>query len=253
LANFDVFRRRGFDIFEADDRSALDALRQDIFAQAKSIVGGDGNDPESFFDNFHKRGLQGGELNAFRMKLISSCNEALNVNSAVFKSFEKTLSAMVGTDVAAQRGVNIVVQQPGDVDQVMTHRDAPANSHFEVIAWVPLVDVYGTKSMFISDLDGTSKAVLALKAGGTYDDYCKTVEASSIDLEVPFGSACLFAAGVAHGAKTNVTDETRWALNIRYKNLFSPYGDKGLLEFFDILKVSPLSSVAFEFEKREYS
>jgi len=253
LAKFDVFRRRGFDVYEADDRQALETLRQDIFAQAKAIVGDDSNDPESFFDNFHKRGLRGGELNAFRMKLIASCTESLKVNSAVFKAFETTLSEMVGADVAAQKGVNIVVQQPGDADQVLTHRDAPANSHFEVIAWVPLVDVYGTKSMFISDLEGTSKAVLALKAGGTYDDYCKSIEATAIDLEVPFGSACMFAAGVAHGAKTNSTDETRWTLNIRYKNLFSPYGDKGILEFFDILKTSPLSAVAFEFEKREYS
>lgn len=253
MDKFDVFRRRGFDIFEADDRQALESLRQDIFAQARGILGGDGNDPEAFFNSFHQRRMQGGELNAFRMKLVSTCTDALRVNSVVFRAFEKTLGEMVGADVAAQKVVNIVIQQPGDADQVMTHRDAPANSHFEVITWLPLVDVYDTKSMFISDLETSSKAIAALKNGGTYDSYCKTIEATAIDLEVPFGSACLFAAGIAHGAKINVTDETRWALNIRYKNLFSPYGDKGILEFFDILKLSPLSNVAFELEKREFS
>lgn len=252
MAKFDVFRQRGFDIFEADDRSALETLRQEIFAQARAILGVDGNDAETFFDKFHKRGLRGGELNAFRMKLVSACTERLQVNRAVFKAFENTLSQMVGADVAAQRVVNIVVQQPGDVDQVMTHRDAPANSHFEVITWLPLVHVYGTKSMFISDLDTSATAIAALKNGGTYETYCQIIEATATDLDVPFGSACLFAAGIAHGARVNVTDETRWALNIRYKNLFSPYGDKGLLEFFDILRTSPLSSVAFELEKREY-
>jgi sporadic carbohydrate cluster 2OG-Fe(II) oxygenase len=253
LDKFEVFRRQGFDIFEADDRPALETLRQDVFAQAKTIVGDGSNDPEIFFNAFHKRGLKGGDLNAFRMKLVSACTDLLKVNRAVFKAFEKTLGEMVGADVAAQKVVNIVIQQPGDADQVMTHRDAPANSHFEVITWLPLVDVYGTKSMFISDLETSSKAADALKKGGTYDSYCKAIEATATDLKVPFGSACLFAAGIAHGAKTNVTDETRWALNIRYKNLFSPYGDKGILEFFDILKLSPLSNVAFELERREYS
>jgi sporadic carbohydrate cluster 2OG-Fe(II) oxygenase len=252
LAKFDLFRRRGFDIFEADDRAALEALRHDIFARARDIVGGDGNDPEAFFNGFHKRGLSGGDLNAFRMKLVSACTQALKVNRSVFTAFEKTLRALVGTDVAAQKVVNIVVQQPGDADQVMTHRDAPANSHFEVITWLPLVDVYDTKSMFISDLETSATAIAALKNGGTYETFCQIVESTAIDLKVPFGSACLFAAGIAHGARTNTTDETRWALNIRYKNLFSPYGDKGLLEFFDILELSPLSNVAFELEKRGY-
>ncbi|MBM3531575.1 MAG: hypothetical protein FJX60_00895 [Alphaproteobacteria bacterium] len=252
MAKFDVFRRRGFDIFEADDRSALEALRQDIFAQARTILGADGNDAEAFFNKFHERGVRGGELNAFRTKLVSDCTAVLKVNRLVFKAFENTLSQMVGADVAAQKVVNIVVQQPGDVDQVMTHRDAPANSHFEVVTWLPLVDVYGTKSMFISDLETSATAIASLKNGGSYEAYCQMVEATAVELQVPFGSACLFAAGIAHGARVNVTKETRWALNIRYKNLFSPYGDKGLLEFFDILRTSPLSDVAFELEKREY-
>lgn len=254
MGKFDVFRRRGFDVFKADDLPALEKLRNDVFAHAKNLVGDNqSNDPTAFFNSFHKRRLQGGDLNAFRMKLVSICTEQLKVNRGVFNAFEGTLNRLIGADVAAQKVVNIVVQQPGDADQVMTHRDAPANSHFEVITWLPLVDVYDTKSMFISDLDTSAKAIDALKNGGSYDAFCKTIEATAMDLNVPFGSACMFAGGIAHGAKTNATDETRWSLNIRYKNLFSPYGDKGLLEFFDILELSPLSAVAFDLEQREFS
>jgi sporadic carbohydrate cluster 2OG-Fe(II) oxygenase len=251
-ADLREFATRGYAVVPASDPAALDALRADVFAHARTLVPHRGEAVDAFLDRFHDYGLGGTELNAFRIALVEAMTAKLDVARRLFAAFRGSLAELVGPDVAAQKTVNLVVQQPGDSDQVPIHRDAPSNSHFEVILWVPLVDVYGTKTMFIVDRADSARGLAILKDGASYEAFSAVMREQGIDVVVPYGSALLFAAGLVHGCKVNVESETRWSLNLRYKNLFSPYGAKGLAEFFDVLAISPLSRVAFAFERQEF-
>lgn len=247
-----TFEDRGHAIFRAGNRAPLDELRERIFGRAKTLVPYKGESLEDFFNKFHEYGLGGAELNKFRMDLMGWCNRELSVARSLHEAFRDDLSALVGPDVVAQKGTNLVVQPPGDRDQTPTHRDAPISSHFEVIVWVPLVDVFKTKSMFISDKKSSAEALAGLQAGGSYSEFCSFVEKHSKNLEVSYGDACFFAGGIAHGCPLNAEDETRWSLNMRYKNIFSPYGVRGINDYFELLTLSPLAKVGFDFEKQEY-
>jgi sporadic carbohydrate cluster 2OG-Fe(II) oxygenase len=247
------FLKTGYQILEAASLEPLHLLRKQFFLKAKEIVGYDGSDMEDFFDNFHRFELQGSSLNDVRMGLINYSTKDLDVPGAIFDSFAGPITDLIGPDIVTQKSVNLVIQQPGDPEVVPTHTDSPGNSPFEIIVWLPFVDVHKTKSMYMLDRQVSDEAMERYKRPETgYVDYKKFAEAEGTNLEVPFGSACLFWPGLVHGVHLNCETETRWSLNQRYKNLFSPIGHKGLSEYFDLFRLSPLSRMALEYEKKAY-
>ena len=251
VAPLAAFAANGYAVVEADDRAPLDAIREAVFACAREAVSYRGETAVDFLNDFASYGLSPTEFNELRLRLVE-CLSEIDATRLLYDAFHRTIATLVGCDVAAQKVPNIVVQQPGDRDQVPVHRDAPSNSHFEAVVWTPLVDCYGSKSMYACDRARSAEGVAMLRDGSGYAPFAEFVAAHGTDLNVPYGSAFVFAAGIAHGCKVNTTAETRWAVNIRYKNVFSPYGNKGLAEFFRVLELSPLSRVALEFEHQEF-
>ena len=79
----------------------------------------------------------------------------------------------------------------------------------------------------------------------------KDYESIGNQLEVNFGEALVFNAGLFHGSKNNLTDETRWTINVRFKNVFSPTGKKDPFQFFKILHLSDLTELGVELERFE--
>lgn len=251
MNSYETFAEQGYEIFSACDPVPLAALRESLFEKIRELVPYRGESAASFFDNFHEYGLGGAELNKVRLAAVNFCTEK-KAAKQIFDSLSRPLLDLCGPDIASQRVCNVVIHQPGDKDQAPIHRDAPSNSHFEVIAWTPLVDTYGTKSMFLLNKRHSAEALARLKAGEGFEDFRRYTEKHSTFVEVPFGAVCLFQAGLSHGVPVNEESETRWSLNVRYKNLFSPYGDKGLGNFFEVLQLSPLSKVAFDFSRQEF-
>jgi len=196
----------------------------------------------SWFDNFHRRGLQGPELNKLRLDLQEAVRH--QVGPTLFASFP-IIERLVGPDVVHQRGCNLVIAQPGDSERAPTHRDAPLNSNFEVVCWVPMNDCHGTKSMRMLNLDETRVALAVLKDQGyaAYKDYADCE--AGVALEVPFGSACIFWAGLVHSVPINQTNQTRWVINHRFKSFWAPYGAKGS-GYFTTLQTSPLTRLGLE-------
>ena len=70
--------------------------------------------------------------------------------------------------------------------------------------------------------------------------------------KVKFGEAVVFWSCLLHSVPENIENETRWTFNLRLKNLFTPYGKKGFLDYFEILKTSGLSNFGIDFEKKNY-
>ena len=59
--------------------------------------------------------------------------------------------------------MNLVIQKPDDVNQVTLHRDAPPNSPYEIVVWVPLTKVFKTKNMYILEKKETIKLLNNLR------------------------------------------------------------------------------------------
>lgn len=250
---FADFSQQGYSIISAERPDRLTQLRSTVFAKARELIGADADDPIGFLNGFHRRGLSGAALNDFRLELIRYLSQELDVDQLVFDAFENALLQLIGPDIVVQKTINLVIQQPGDPDVVPTHRDAPLNSPFEIIVWLPLVDVYGTKSMYLLDRAQSQTALAHLRdeASG-HQGYSRYAAEHGKNLEVQFGDACFFWTALVHGCHINQAAETRWSLNIRYKNLFSPYGSKGLPDFFKLFRLSPLAKLAFDFERQAY-
>ncbi len=251
----ETFRHKGFAFVPVDKAGQLDELRGAIFDHAKTLVPGAAETKgtiDSFFNQFHRHGLSGADLNNIRMTMVGFCSKVLRAHRKVFDVFEKPLVELLGPDIVAQKTVNVVIQPPGDRDQVHTHRDAPLNSNFEVVVWLPLVNCYGTKTMFVCDKATSLQGLTLLKEGKPYEEFTRFSETRAVSLVIPYGTALFFAAGLVHGCPVNVENETRWSLNIRYKSLFSPYASKGLAEFFEVLPLSSATQVALDFERLEH-
>jgi len=248
-----TFQELGYDIVSLEDPYLLLALRKEIYREAQRLVGSHDLDENHFLNNFHHHKLTGTKLNEVRLAIYLYCREHLDLEKTILNMFRDPITKLVGADILVQKGANLVIQQPNDPDVAPTHRDAPLNSFFEVVVWLPLVDVYRTKSMYILNKEKSRIALELLKKPDSgYAEYQRYAEQEGVPLNIPFGSACFFWTGLVHYIPMNLEDETRWVLNIRYKNLFSPVGAKGLTEFFDLLQLSPLTKLAFENERVSY-
>jgi sporadic carbohydrate cluster 2OG-Fe(II) oxygenase len=244
----------GYAVVQAEEFRALDELRREVYNQTKSIFSLHDKDPETGFNNLHKSisDLSPGEFNSRRVELIDKLTNECDASEMVFKAFERQILSLIGPDILAQKTCNLVIQPPRDPNPSEIHRDAPLNSPYEVVVWVPLVDCFSTKSMYILDEESTKKAFSFLDSNPTdwlgFENYARSL---AVNPSVPFGSALFFHTGMLHGSDINTENETRISLNIRYKNIFSPAGLKNQLQFFKILRSSPFTRMGARFETRE--
>lgn len=244
-----TFRQRGFAVVPAENMDALNKLRQEIFEHACKIFNYKGEDCAAFFNNFHSQSITGAKLNDLRVQLIKEVTNKVDSGRLIFEAFRSTILELLGPDLLVQKNTNLVIQQPNDPNPSELHRDAPANSPFEIVVWLPLVDAYGTKAMYVCDKDMTESAlsILDTKGYSDFDHYAKT---NAPSVPVPYGSGLFFWTALLHGSHINREQETRWTLNMRFKNLFSPNGDKEPFEFFKVFQLSPLAQLGTQFLKQ---
>ena len=77
----------------------------------------------------------------------------------IFNSFSSYIEYLLGKDLLVQKTINLVIQTPKDLNPTIPHRDAPPNSYFELVLWIPLVDCKNTKSMYTVDMVQTNLAL----------------------------------------------------------------------------------------------
>ena len=242
----DTFSELGYAIVKAQGtgpwtlREALyDACCEKLQEADRHIPGYIGRrSTDEWFDNFHDRELRGRELNNLRLHLQKTIQPL--VGPVLFDSFPD-IGQLIGPDVVQQRGCNLVIAQPGDSERAPTHRDAPLNSKFEVVCWTPMNDAHDTKSMRVLNLAQTKVALDTLRAEG-YPAYKEYAAETGLAVEVPFGSALIFWAGLVHSIPINQTHETRWTIHHRFKNFWAPYGEKGS-GYFTGLHLSPVTQI----------
>ncbi len=115
--------------------------------------------------------------------------------------------------------------------------------------WVPLVDCYKSKSMFILP-PGPTQVLhdrFAEYKGRSNEDIYQDIKRDLKWVEVKYGQALLFNQNLPHGNRVNMEKETRWSMNCRFKSVFSPYSDKKLGEFFEPITIRPATRIGMHY------
>lgn len=250
--SFAEFEQRGYCIVPASNRDVLTSLRVHIRDVAFKLIGAPAGDVDVDLNTLHKHFSNSERSTKFRLDLTKAIIEHKDIGAAVFEAFNEYLPRLVGNDVLSQRVPNVVFQPPGDPHPTELHRDAPANSPYEVVVWLPLVDCFGTKSMYLLDRRSSREALAAYRANPEdRATFQAVLDSQSVQLSVPYGSALLFWPGLFHGSVVNAESESRLSLNTRFKNLFAPLGMKDPFRYFSILHTSPLTRMGMQFQREE--
>lgn len=242
----------GYVIAPVADASALDRLRAAMAEITARHLGLDQpKDPGAFLDDIHAK-VEATALNALRMTVINGVNDLPWARKTYFELARPLLEAIVGNELAMQRRLNLSIQMPGDDSSLLAvHADVwDGDSPFEVVVWLPFVDCFNSKTMFLlpPDKGRLVEARMADFDGGDTDDLFAAIEDDLIWLDVPYGNVLLFNQNLVHGNRINREGGTRWTMNCRFKGLFSPYAGKRLGEFFEPITVRPASRVGMSHE-----
>lgn len=243
------FREKGFSI--------VPIQRTDKFIESRTFIADcirekfncNGTDDE-ILNNCHRfiEEISEVKVNLLIMEIISAFKEKYKMDEIIYSCTKSFINKLIGNDIASQKNPNIVFQHPGSSRISELHRDAPGNSFYELVSWVPLVNCYESKSFYILDKKSSRKLLEKYKNNKykSWSEYTNEAMKLSINLKIDYGNALFFWSGLLHGSVINQTNESRWSFNVRYKNLFAPSGLKDPLVFYRVFSKSPLTELGID-------
>ena len=251
------FLSSGYAICDVADRDALDEMRHEIVAAAaRALDMAPPNDDGAFLDTIH--GLVPLErLNAFRLGLYREINAQPWFRPTYFRLGRAALEVLVGNELAMQNRINFSIQVPRDRSSLLDiHADVfTGETPYQLVQWLPLVDVERTKSMFFLPRP-KSEAITARLADFTEGGMRSVFAAVEPDLvwpRVPYGKMLVFSPNFLHGNVVNREATTRWSLNCRFTGLFTPYGspEKSLGSFYLPITVRPVTRLGMAYRRQD--
>ncbi len=236
-----TFLAEGRLILPVADTCGLRKLRDRVAAAAAGHLGlPPPDDAAAFLNGIHEH-VDAAGLNDLRLRVIDAVGRDRWVRQTYFGLARRALETIVGNELAMQKRINLSIQLPGDRSSLLhVHADVwDGDSPFEVVAWLPLVDCYRTKSMYLLPPAAGARieAEFGRFQGQSAEALYEAIKSDLEWLEVPYGSVLLFTQNLLHGNRVNQEPETRWTLNCRFKSLFSPYAGKRLGEFFEPITI----------------
>ncbi len=247
------FLTEGYHRFPLAHPQLLEQLRALIHGWAMEILQLDpAPDVATFFDQTHQYVTVAG-LNSFRMELIRRLTASTHLKTWLYHLAKEPLHLLVGNELAMQRALNLSIQLPEDTSSILPlHSDVwSGNSPYEVVFWLPLVDCYRTRSMYVlprvlSDpVLADFKRYSALSAEAFYQE----LESQVQFVDVPLGQGLIFSHSIIHGNRINQEGLSRWSMNIRFKSLLSPYGSKEVGESFLPITVRPATRIGYAYRE----
>jgi sporadic carbohydrate cluster 2OG-Fe(II) oxygenase len=248
----DEFIKKGYLIFPVADENSLSNINNKFFKFTKSYFKlNDVKSAEFLFNNLHKY-LNIEHLNEFRLKLIYEINSSPDFKINYFNLARPYLEKLVGNELVMQTRVNLSIQIPNDDSSLLpVHADTwSGDSPFEVVVWVPLVDCYKTKSMFILPPNKNKKLNenFKISAGESSETLFNNISKDLEWIDIKKGHLLIFNQSLPHGNRVNEEKETRWSMNCRFKSIFTPYGDKKLGEFFEPITLRAASKLGMDYK-----
>ena len=144
-----IFLENGYVIFDVENISSLEKIRD--FVNQKLIKNLNLlKNRKINLDKFHKI-IKIKDLNQNRLLLINQLNSFRKIKDIYYSLAKNCIHKIVGNELAIQNNINLSIQFPKDDSSLLPlHSDTwSGDSPFEVVLWVPLVNCYKTKSMFI--------------------------------------------------------------------------------------------------------
>ena len=247
--------KNGWFIHEAEDYQGLEESRKIICDTLRTSHGLQESSDEKLLNNIHNLidGMNDAKANDLVVNLLDELKNKIDLGKTVFKNCQSTIIRFLGNDIAVQRNQNLVFQYPNSQRYSELHTDSPNNSPYELVYWIPLVDCHGTKSFYLVNRKDTKKLLRDYHENRykSWEDFRSNCIEKATHLEIKYGEVLGFWSGLLHGSVVNTSGESRLSLNIRFKNLFSPYGKKDPFVFFEPLKISTLTMMALEQESHD--
>ena len=246
------FIKNGYIIKKISDIESLKIIRDKIIDYSKI-------DPQilkqsskkQMLNNIHKY-ISIDKLNSFRLEVIQKINSDIEFKKLFYNINKKYLDILVGNELAMQKRINLSIQFPNDSSSLLpVHADTWAgDSAFEIVVWLPLVDCFGTKSMFILPQNKSDNLKDNFKklSGNNTEDLYQNIKHDVIWVNIKFGEVFIFNQALPHGNRVNNEKETRWSMNCRFKGVFTPYADKKLGEFFEPVTLRAASKIGMNYK-----
>jgi sporadic carbohydrate cluster 2OG-Fe(II) oxygenase len=249
------FMTKGYVIKPVVCFEALSDIRDTFCRLAADYLGMDTpKDSMNFLNQIHKL-VSVEKLNEFRLAMIRGINSCDRFRIWYFQVVRSYLHTIVGNELAMQMRVNLSIQMPHDTSSLLAvHSDTwNGDSPYEVVVWLPVVDCYGTKAMYILPPGPSHELVsnFSIRAGTSGEELYQSIRNQVEWLEVKYGEVLVFDQALPHGNRVNTENETRWSMNCRFKQVFTPYGDKKLGEFFEPVSVRPASKLGLKYQLPE--
>lgn len=252
------FLRNGYLISKIENIKNFKKIEKEIFLITKKFlkIKEKNIQAEYLFNNLHKY-IKLKDLNKLRLLIYKELNLKKWFKNTYFSLASKTIELIIGNEIAIQKNINISIQLPNDESSKLgLHADSlSGESKFQIVLWIPLVNAYKTKSMYVFNKQFSQKCIKNLKNykfKGMEELYKKNQSKKKF-LKVERGQFLIFSPNLLHGNVKNLTSETRISMNGRFKNLFSTYGDisqigKRLGYFYLPFRVKPITQFSQEFE-----
>jgi len=238
------FLDQGYIIREASNKDALKQIQKFVI----DMLTERGTDS---LDNTHEV-VTINQLNDFRLNVIKEINAQPWLKEAYYQIAKPYLDILVGNELAMQSRVNLSIQLPKDSSSLLpVHADTwSGDSPFEVVVWLPLVDCFKTKSMYLLPPKAANNISDNFKvhAQGDSEQLFNEIKNDVNWIKINYGEVLIFNQVYPHGNRVNQENETRWSMNCRFKGLFTPYKDKKIGEFFEPITLRPVSSVAMSYK-----
>lgn len=247
------FETKGFLIRDIADRKSLKKLK-DIFLKIylKNLKMKKNISRKKNIFNFTHQNIEPYDLNKFRLKIINEINKKKEVRELYYKVSKPILDVILGNELSMQSRVNLSIQLPQDKSSLLpVHSDVwSGDSPFETVVWLPLVDCFKTKSMFILPPKkyNKMKKIFQEKKFNSSDKIFEKIRKDLIWIKIKFGQMLVFNQCLPHGNTINSENETRWSLNCRFKSIFSPHRDKKIGEFFEPITLRKISELAINYK-----
>ena len=199
-------------------------------------------------ENFHNY-CTVNNLNDLRLYVFKEINKNKKFKSNLFNSSKENVELCVGSELC-NSDINLSIQYPHDTSSLLDmHTDFfSGESLFQVNLWVPFVNVKKTQSLFIINPKNSIDILKEIKNKKkiSFKGLMKKNQKKMKWIDVKKGEAIIFSPNCLHGNVINKEKYTRWSINIRYKNLFSPYtnyrNEKQIGSFYKPLTVKGITN-----------
>ena len=202
-------------------------------------------------NNIHKY-LNNTDLNNFRLRFINFLNNSKEFKKLYYSIAQPYLDILVGNELVMQNRINLSIQIPKDKSSLLpVHSDVwSGDSPFETVVWLPLVDCFRSKSMYIlppNKYKKLEKKFYQLSKNDS-EKLFQFIKKDIKWIKIKFGQLLIFNQSLPHGNRVNFEKETRWSMNCRFKSIFTPFGDKKIGEFFEPITLRKISEIGMRYK-----